>query len=136
MAITVEDCDKMIAACKEAGKMLSVGYRLHFEPYNLEMARIYNYLLANSYLQALTLDSVAANFNLSNRSLQRKLKEEGVTYQQIVEEVRRKLAINYLTSNYSIKDISHILGYNEQSAFVRAFKRWTNKTPMEYRGRA
>ncbi|MEI9810911.1 MAG: Gfo/Idh/MocA family oxidoreductase [Bacteroidota bacterium] len=40
MAITVEDCDKMITACKEAGKMLSVGYRLHFEPYNLEMARL------------------------------------------------------------------------------------------------
>ncbi|MBL7745207.1 MAG: Gfo/Idh/MocA family oxidoreductase [Chitinophagaceae bacterium] len=40
MAITVEDCDKMIAACKEAGKMLSIGYRLHFEPYNLEMARL------------------------------------------------------------------------------------------------
>jgi predicted dehydrogenase len=40
MAITVEDCDRMIAACKEAGKMLSVGYRLHFEPYNLEMARL------------------------------------------------------------------------------------------------
>ena len=40
MAITVEECDKMIAACKKAGKMLSVGYRLHFEPYNLEMARL------------------------------------------------------------------------------------------------
>lgn len=40
MAITVEDCDKMIAACKEAGKMLSVGYRLHFEPYNKEMMRL------------------------------------------------------------------------------------------------
>lgn len=40
MAITVEDCDKMIAACKEAGKMLSIGYRLHFEPYNMEMMRL------------------------------------------------------------------------------------------------
>ncbi|MES1217201.1 MAG: Gfo/Idh/MocA family oxidoreductase [Bacteroidota bacterium] len=40
MALTVEDCDKMIAACKEAGKMLSIGYRLHFEPYNLEMKRL------------------------------------------------------------------------------------------------
>lgn len=40
MAITVEDCDKMIAACKKAGKMLSVGYRLHFEPYNLEMQKL------------------------------------------------------------------------------------------------
>jgi predicted dehydrogenase len=40
LAITVTDCDRMIAACKDAGKMLSVGYRLHFEPYNLEMARL------------------------------------------------------------------------------------------------
>lgn len=40
MAVTVDDCDRMIAACKEAGKMLSIGYRLHFEPHNLEMMRI------------------------------------------------------------------------------------------------
>lgn len=40
MAVTVEDCDRMIAACKEAGKMLSIGYRLHFEPYNQKMMRI------------------------------------------------------------------------------------------------
>lgn len=40
MALSVKDCDDMIAACKKAGKMLSVGYRLHFEPFNLEMARL------------------------------------------------------------------------------------------------
>jgi predicted dehydrogenase len=40
MAVTVEDCDRMIAACKEAGKMLSIGYRLHFEPHNIEMMRL------------------------------------------------------------------------------------------------
>jgi predicted dehydrogenase len=40
MAITVEDCNRMIAACKKAGKMLSIGYRLHFDPYHLEMARL------------------------------------------------------------------------------------------------
>lgn len=39
MAITAEDCDRMIAAAKKANKRLSIGYRLHFEPYNLEMAR-------------------------------------------------------------------------------------------------
>ena len=40
MALTVEDCDKMIAASKKANKLLSIGYRLHFEPYNLEMKRL------------------------------------------------------------------------------------------------
>lgn len=40
MALSVEDCDLMIAACKKAGKLLSIGYRLHFEPYNLEMVRL------------------------------------------------------------------------------------------------
>lgn len=40
MATSVEDCDTMIAACKKADKLLSIGYRLHFEPYNLEMVRL------------------------------------------------------------------------------------------------
>ena len=40
MALSVADCDAMIAACKKAGKLLSIGYRLHFEPYNLEMVRL------------------------------------------------------------------------------------------------
>ncbi|HEX6846613.1 MAG TPA: Gfo/Idh/MocA family oxidoreductase [Chitinophagaceae bacterium] len=40
MALSVDDCDKMIKACKDAGKSLSIGYRLHFEPYNLEMVRL------------------------------------------------------------------------------------------------
>ena len=40
MAISVKDCEEMIAACKKAGKKLSIGYRLHFEPYNMEMMRL------------------------------------------------------------------------------------------------
>jgi predicted dehydrogenase len=40
LGLTAKECDDMIAACKNAGKMFSVGYRLHFEPYNLEMARL------------------------------------------------------------------------------------------------
>ena len=40
MAVTVEECDQMIAACKEAGKMLSIGYRLHFEPHNQQMKQL------------------------------------------------------------------------------------------------
>src|SRR5690606_40116082 len=39
MAVTVADCDRMIAAAVKAGKMLSIGYRLHFEPHNMEMMK-------------------------------------------------------------------------------------------------
>ncbi len=96
--------------------------------------RIYNYLLSNAYLFNMSLESVAANFNISPRSLQRKLREEGIGFSEIVESVKQKVAISYLDSgNYQIKDISYILGYNEQSAFLRAFKKWTGKTPTEYK---
>lgn len=96
--------------------------------------RIYNYLLTNSYLYALSLEAVAANFNISPRNLQRKLKEEGVTFLQIVESVRKTLAEHYLRSgNYPVKDVAYMLGYNEPSAFLRAFRRWTGTTPAAYR---
>jgi AraC-like DNA-binding protein len=96
--------------------------------------KVYNYLLSNSFLYSLTLEAVAANFNMSVRSLQRKLKEEGITFLEIVDAVRMALAITYLRSgNYPVKDIAFALGYNEQTAFVRAFKRWTGKTPVAYK---
>lgn len=76
---------------------------------------------------------VYANFNLSKRTLQPKLKDEGISFQQIANEVRKDLAVCYLTSgNYQVKAIAHILGYKEQTALIRAFKRWTGKTPGDY----
>jgi AraC-like DNA-binding protein len=100
---------------------------------NVLHTKIFNFLLTNSYLYAMSLEAVAANFNVSPRTLQRKLKHEGVSFVQIVEEVRQRLATMYLSSgNYQVKEVAYILGYNEASAFIRAFKRWTSKTPAEY----
>ncbi|GAB3914791.1 AraC family transcriptional regulator [Larkinella knui] len=97
--------------------------------------RIRSFLLANAYLGIPSLDQLAANFNTSARSLQRKLQEEGVSYQQVADSVRKSLAIHYLASgSYPVKEISYILGYNELSAFSRAFKRWTGRTPVTYQG--
>jgi AraC-like DNA-binding protein len=65
--------------------------------------------------------------------LQRKLRDEGASFLQIVEDVKRNLALSYLSSgNCQVKDVAFILGYKEQSALVRAFKRWTGKTPTDY----
>lgn len=96
--------------------------------------KIFNFLVANSYLYSLSIETVAGTFNVSVRTLQRKLKSEGVSYLHIMEEVRMALAIHYVkNSTSSIKEISSILGYSEPSGFVRAFKKWTTKTPSEYR---
>jgi AraC-like DNA-binding protein len=98
--------------------------------------RICTYLLANAYLGIPTLEEIAANFNTSSRSLQRKLQDEDVTYQQLADSVRKSLAVHYLESGqYPIKEISYILGYNELSAFTRAFKRWTGTTPFSFQKR-
>ncbi|WP_290796418.1 AraC family transcriptional regulator [Flavihumibacter sp. UBA7668] len=98
--------------------------------------KIFNYLLTNSYLKTLSLEAVAHNFNTTERALQRKLKEEGSSYSQIVDAVRKKLAVNYLENdNFSLKDIGHMLGYTEQTAFLRAFKRWTGLSPSQYKSK-
>jgi AraC-like DNA-binding protein len=95
--------------------------------------RIVNHLTANAYLGIATLEGIASNFNISPRTLQRKLYEEGVSYQQLADSVRKSIALHYLQSgNYPVKEISYILGYNELSAFTRAFKRWTGRTPVDY----
>lgn len=94
---------------------------------------IETYLSRNAYLGIASLDDVASNFNMTPRSLQRRLQNESVTFQSIVDQTRKSLAIHYLRSGkYQIKEISHLLGYNELSAFSRAFKRWTGKPPITY----
>jgi AraC-like DNA-binding protein len=95
--------------------------------------RLSSYLLANAYLGIPSLEELAANFNTSARTLQRRLQEEGLSYQQLAESVRKSLALHYLAAGtYPVKEISYILGYNEMSAFTRAFKRWTGSSPANY----
>lgn len=95
--------------------------------------KVQQYLLKNAYLGIVSLEEMAANFNVSSRSLQRKLKDENVTYQELADDVRKSLALHYLESGgYYAKEISYMLGYNELSAFSRAFKRWTGTTLAGY----
>lgn len=114
-------------------KVASITQQPPSKTVNNLQTRVYNYLLANSYLGIISLEEMAANFNLSPRSLQRKLKDEGVKYQEIADSVRKSLALYYISSgSYPLKDISYMLGYNELSAFTRAFRRWTGSSPLQY----
>ena len=77
---------------------------------------------------------VARRLGLSPRSLQRRLKDEGASFQGVREEARAEAAQRYLDDGLSIAEISFLLGFSQPSAFFRAFKRWTGVTPLESRG--
>lgn len=83
-----------------------------------------------------TIDQVASNLNMSVRTLQRKLKDEGHNFKDIIENLRKDFALEYLRDpQLQISDVAYMLHYSDPSAFIRSFKRWTGKTPLEYRNR-
>lgn len=93
-------------------------------------------VLLNLHQGVLSIDESASRLELSRRSLQRRLADEGYTYKQLVEQLREQLAIQYLGSDSnSLVDIALMLGYSELSAFIRAFRRWTGETPQQYRSK-
>lgn len=80
------------------------------------------------------LEGIVREIGVSKRSLQEKLKAEGTSYRNILAEVRRQMALSCLKADGGINlcDIAFLLGFSEQSAFNRAFKRWTGLSPKAY----
>ena len=79
-------------------------------------------------------ETLAAELNMTTATLRRRLHEEGASYQGIKDQLRRDLAIGYLShSNRSVMDIALELGFSERSAFHRAFRKWTGASPGEFR---
>lgn len=80
------------------------------------------------------LASLAQQLHISPRSLQRKLKEADLSFTRLLDEVRLELAERYLAdARLSLTDIAFLLGFSEQSAFTRAFKRWHGCPPAQFR---
>lgn len=81
-----------------------------------------------------TLRDVAQRLHLSERSLQRRLDEEGCRFAGLVEQVRRELALRYVADRkLALGEVAYLLGFAEPSPFHRAFKRWTGMTPAAAR---
>jgi AraC-like DNA-binding protein len=79
---------------------------------------------------------VAARINVSPRTLHRRLAESGISYQAILDGVRRRLAEEYLrNTTLSIEEIAARTGFSEASNFRKAFKKWTQELPADYRRR-
>ena len=80
---------------------------------------------------------IASALNVSNRTLQRKLREEGTSFKALLQDTRLQLASKYLLSpGRSVVETAYLLGFSEPSTFSRAFKRWTGVSPADYRATA
>ena len=80
------------------------------------------------------IESLARELATTPRTLQRRLEEAGVSYQDLLEKTRRGAAEKYLADrSLPIAEVAFLLGYSEPSAFHRAFKRWKNMTPQAIR---
>ena len=79
-------------------------------------------------------ESVARSLNMSVRTLQRKLVDDGTTFRAVSDAVRWQLAEDYLNDpKVSIAEVAFLLGFSDQSSFNRAFRRWTGKSPGRWR---
>jgi AraC-like DNA-binding protein len=81
------------------------------------------------------LSDVARELGMSGRTLQRRLADEGATYQSLVDDARRKLSVRLLgqDGDVTLSEVAFMTGFADQSAFTRAFKRWTGVTPGAFR---
>ena len=80
------------------------------------------------------IEEVASLLRVSPRTLQRLLREQGVSYSELIERCRRKAACESLEHTHTpIKEIAATMGYRDVSSFTRAFRRWTGTTPRAYR---
>ena len=80
------------------------------------------------------LREIARELAMSDRNLQRALRNDGTSFQQLLDDVRRDLAIRHLANpSTSAGQVGFLLGFSEPSAFHRAFRRWTGKAPSAYR---
>ncbi|SDH68002.1 AraC-like transcriptional regulator QhpR [Pseudomonas panipatensis] len=79
------------------------------------------------------LELVAERLELTSVGLQRRLREAGLSFSQLVEQTRRDLALHYLRQRLPISELAPLLGYSETSAFSRAFRRWFGVSPRQWR---
>lgn len=91
-------------------------------------------LLPTLHTGAANADAIAAALGISRQTLFRRLKAEGTSFKLVLDDLRRRMAIDYLTArNTSVNETAYLVGFSDAPAFSRAFKRWTGKSPRDLR---
>lgn len=82
-----------------------------------------------------SMDAIATTLGVSRQTLFRRLKAVGVTFEKVLDDLRHRLALGYLSGRKaSVNETAYLVGFSDPAAFSRAFKRWTGKSPSEMRG--
>ncbi|MNO71996.1 HTH-type transcriptional regulator VirS [compost metagenome] len=97
-------------------------------------SRVTQAIAANLPSGRIGQDQIAQSLHMSTRTLQRRLQLLQLDFNELVEEIRRHQALDYVANSArNITEIAALLGYNETSSFSRAFRRWTDVSPKQYR---
>ena len=97
------------------------------------LIQLRTYIINNLSHGTPSLALVSTHLSMGERTLRRKLDKKGLTYQGLIDDVRKEISISLVQeAKLSLMEISLLLGFAEQSSFHRAFKRWTGKTPLQY----
>lgn len=97
--------------------------------------RVEGVILPVLHKGAVSMDAVAETLKLGRQTLYRALKDEGVTFEQVLDALRHRLALEYLRAKKTtVNETAYLVGFSDPASFSRAFKRWTGKSPSEMRG--
>lgn len=146
--VTFEEADNSLTFALEVGNtpilmanpMLLAHFEHYAEDFLAQMQRpeevtrtVTRIILARLDDETLSIDTVAREMAVSVRTLQNRLEAEGVVFSDLLRDIRRQLAQKYLCENYTVEQITYLLGFSEPSVFRKAFKKWSGVTPREYR---
>jgi AraC-like DNA-binding protein len=127
----VEAADDELLKILERHCRLILGARPKADDFIFEVQQLITTLLPSGQPK---IDAIAQELSMSSRTLMRRLAEDGFTYKGLLDEVRRRLALQYLKDGrISPKQAAYLLGYSEVPAFYHAFRRWTGSSPMQLR---
>jgi len=127
----IETADNELLKILEHHCQLILGARPKADDFVFKVQELVTALLSSGQPR---IDVVAQEFGMSSRTLTRRLADFGLTYKGLLEELRRKLAFQYLQDRrISVKQVAYLLGYSEVSAFYHAFQRWTGSSPVQHR---
>jgi AraC-like DNA-binding protein len=100
-------------------------------------AKVEALLMARLHTGEACMDEVAAELALSRQTLFRRLKAEGATFEKVLDELRHRMALDYLSARkVSVNEAAYLVGFSDPAAFSRAFKRWTGMSPSALRAAA